>query len=91
MAFFTIEYILTFLAGVSIGFAIGVSIILVKDREQKRLLNYMIDVYTQKEEEKLAIPKKGLSNEDKAKYLRAVLESIERSDEQIRRAKKKSQ
>lgn len=82
---FTINYILTFLAGISIGFAIGISIILAKDKSQKRLLNYLVDMYAEKEEDALPEPpKKGLSDEDKAKYLRAVLKSIEEHDKEIK-------
>lgn len=86
----TINHILTFLAGISIGFAIGVSIALVKEKSQKKLLNYLLDVYADKEEEGLPEPKKdSLSDEEKAKYLRAVLKSIEKEDKEIQKRKKK--
>jgi hypothetical protein len=84
--YFTINYILTFLAGISIGFAIGVSIVLAKEKSQRRLLNYLLEVYADKEEDKLPEPKKsGLTDDDKAKYLRAVLKSIEEEDKKIKR------
>jgi len=83
--YFTINYILTFLAGISIGFAIGVSIALAKEKSQRKLLNYLLDVYADKEEEKLPDPRKsGLDDEEKAKYLRAVLKSIEEEDKKIK-------
>jgi len=88
--YFTINYILTFLAGISIGFAIGVSIALAKEKSQRKLLNYLLDVYADKEEEKLPDPRKsGLDDEEKAKYLRAVLKSIEEEDKKIKKRKGK--
>jgi len=81
---FTINYVLTFLAGISIGFAIGISVILAREKSQRKLLNYLVDMYAEKEEENLPEPpKKGLTNEEKAKYLRAVLKSIEEHDKEI--------
>jgi hypothetical protein len=86
----TINIILTFLAGVSIGFAIGISVSLAKDKSEKKLLNYLINVYAEKEEDRLPdIPKKGLSDEEKAKYLRAVLKSIEEHDKEATKRKRK--
>jgi len=88
---FTINYVLTFLAGISIGFAIGISVALAKERSQRKLLNYLVDVYAEKEEEKLPEPsKKGLSDEEKAKYLRAVLKSIEEKDKEIKKRKRRN-
>ena len=88
--YFTINYILTFLAGISIGFAIGVSIALAKEKSQRKLLNYLLDVYADKEEEKLPDPRKsGLDDEEKAKYLRAVLKSIEDKKNKKRKGKPK--
>ena len=88
--YFTINYILTFLAGISIGFAIGVSIALAKEKSQRRLLNYLLEVYADKEEEELPeLKKSGLDDEEKAKYLRAVLKSIEVEDKKIKKRKGK--
>jgi hypothetical protein len=87
---FTIDYILTFLAGIAIGFAIAISIILAKDKSERKLLNYLVDMYADKEEENLPEPSKtGLSDEDKAKYLRAVLKSIEEKDKEIKKRRRK--
>lgn len=86
----TINHVLTFLAGISIGFAIGVSIALVKEKSQRRLLNYLLEVYADKEEEKLPdLKKEGLDDEEKAKYLRAVLKSIEEEDKKISKKRRK--
>jgi hypothetical protein len=90
VALFTLNYILTFLAGISIGFAIGIWVALAKEKSERKLLNYLLDVYADKEEDKLLeIPKKGLSDEEKAKYLRAVLKSIEEHDKEIKQRRRK--
>ena len=87
----TLDLIISFLIGVILGFAIGVLIILLKERSEKRLTNYLIDMYADKfEEENLPEPKKsGLNDEEKAKYLRAVLKSIEKHDMQIKKKKRR--
>jgi hypothetical protein len=87
---FTINYVLTFLAGISIGFAIGIWVAYAKEKSERKLLNYLLEVYAEKEEDELPdLPKKGLNDEEKAKYLRAVLKSIEKEDAKIKKRKRK--
>jgi len=85
-----INYVLTFLAGISIGFAIGIAVAYSKEKSERKLLNYLLEVYAEKEEEGLPeLPQKGLTDEEKAKYLRAVLKSIEKEDEKIKKIKRR--
>jgi hypothetical protein len=91
MEYFTLNYLLTFLAGISIGFSIGVWVALAKEKSQRKLLNYLVGVYAEKMgEEELPDPTNSeLSDEDKAKYLRVVLKSIEEKDKKIKKKKPK--
>ena len=87
--YFTMDYILVFLAGIAIGLAIGISMILIRNRSERKLLKYLIDIYTQREDPNLPeLKKTGLTDEEKAKYLRIVLKSIEKEDEKIRKKRK---
>jgi|TARA_Y100000310_G_scaffold39910_1_gene37433 hypothetical protein len=90
MEFLTLNYLLTFLAGISIGFAIGVWVAFAKEKSERKLLNYLLEVYAEKEEEKLPdLEDQTLTDEEKAKYLRVVLKSIEEKDKKIKKRKPK--
>ncbi len=90
MEYLTLNYLLTFFAGISIGFAIGVWVALAKEKSQRKLLNYLVNVYAEKMEEDLPDSNNSdLSDEDKAKYLRVVLKSIEEKDKKIKKKKPK--